>query len=184
MKLKSILIPLAAACLLGACSNAREALIPSKKAPDEFAVYTRAPLVVPPEFDLRAPAPGQERPQSVNPKDIAEQAVLGSDGGNASAAQPVTPGVQALLDNTGASQADPSIRQLVNEETSILAIEDKTLTETIIFWNTPTEYGAEVNAEEEAKRIQENQALGQPLTTGEVPTIEKKNKGILEDVFE
>lgn len=184
MNYTRIVFPVFALCLVAACSNAREALLPGKQAPDEFAVYTRAPLVVPPEFELRAPAPGAERPQSVSPRETAQEAVLGSLPENTASNQAVTPGIQALLENTGANQADPAIRQLVDQETSILAQEDKTVTESIIFWRAPTEYGSEVNAEEEVKRIQENQALGQPITTGDVPTIEKKRKGLLEGVFD
>ena len=184
MSFTRIILPVLSVFFIVACSNAREALIPSKKAPDEFAVYTRAPLVLPPEFSLRVPVPGAERPQSVNPRDIAQEAVLGSSSQNTASSQNLTPGIQALLNNTGATDADPAIRQLVDQETSILALEDKTLTESIIFWQTPTEYGSEVNAEDEARRIQENQALGQPITTGDVPTIEKKQKGLLECVFE
>ncbi len=184
MRLTRIIVPVLAVCVLAACSNAREALIPSKKAPDEFAVYTRAPLTLPPEYNLSVPAPGSERPQSVNPRDLAEEAVLGTSSQSNTATQITSPGIQALLVNTGATTADPAIRQLVNQETSILAQEDKTVMESIIFWQTPTEYGSSVDADEETRRIQENQALGQPINTGDVPTIEKKQEGILEGVFD
>jgi hypothetical protein len=183
MRLARIIVSIFALSAVAACSNAREALIPSKQGPDEFAVYTRAPLTLPPDYSLSVPAPGSERPQDVNPRDIAEQAVLGTTSQSDTVPQITSPGIEALLQNTGATEADPSIRQLVDQESSILALEDKTVMESIIFWQTPTTYGSAVDADEETKRIQENQALGQPLNTGEVPTIEKKQKGILEDVF-
>lgn len=169
------------------CSGVRESIIPSKRAPDEFAVYTRAPLTLPPEYNLRVPEPGAERPQTVNPRDVVEEAVLGSssraqDSDTQSAN--VTPGLQALLDETGATQADPSIRSIINQETSILAEEDASVIERIMFWDTPSEYGSAVDPEAETKRIQENQALGQPLGGGDVPTIEKKRKGLLEGLFD
>ncbi len=184
MRLARIIVSVLAIGAVTACSGAREALIPSKKAPDEFAVYTRAPLTLPPEYNLTVPAPGSERPQNVNPRDIAQEAVLGTTTQNGTASQVTSPGIQALLRNTGANQADPSIRQLVNQESSILAVEDKTVMESIIFWQTPTQYGSAVDAPEETKRIQENQALGQPINTGDVPTIEKKQEGVLEGLFD
>jgi len=169
------------------CSDVRESIIPSKRAPDEFAVYTRAPLNLPPEYNLRVPAPGTDRPQAVNPKDIVEEAVLGS---SSRAENPetqqanVTPGLNALLRDTGAADADPSIRNILNQETSILAEEDASVMERIMFWGAPSEYGSAVDPGAEKKRIQENQALGQPLGNGEVPTIEKKRKGLLEGIFD
>ena len=184
MSVPRIIVSIFAVAAVTACSNAREALIPSKQAPDEFAVYTRAPLTIPPEYNLSVPTPGSERPQDVNPRDIAEQAILGTTSSQSGTAQPTTPGIQALLQNTGANDADPSIRQLINQESSVLAQEDQTVMESIIFWQTPTEYGSAVDGDEETKRIQENQALGQPINTGEVPTIKKKQDGVLEGLFE
>ncbi len=182
-----VTVMVAIVLFVAGCSNVRESIIPSKRAPDEFAVYTRAPLNLPPEYNLRVPAPGTERPQFVNPRDVAEEAILGSSSRavdpNADPLENVTPGVQALLRNTGASTADPAIRNIINQESSILAEEDTTVIDSIMFWNTPPEYGAEIDPALEKKRIQENQALGQPIDGSDVPTIEKKQKGILEGVF-
>ncbi len=187
MSVGRITVLVAATLFVAGCGNVRESLIPSKRAPDEFAVYTRAPLNLPPEYNLRVPAPGTERPQFVNPRDVVEEAILGSSSRqidpNADPLANVTPGVQALLRDTGAASADPAIRSIINQETSILAEEDASVVERIMFWGTPTEYGTEVDPALEKKRIQENQALGQPLDSGEVPTIEKKQRGILEGVF-
>lgn len=175
------------ALLITGCSNVRESLIPSKRAPDEFAVYTRAPLTLPPEYSLRAPAPGEERPQNVLPRDVAEETLLGTSTRTSTtdaASQNLTPGLQALLTDTGATETDPNIRALINQETSIFAEEDASVIERIMFWGTPSEYGIAVDPDAENKRIQENQALGQPLDSGEVPTIEKKRKGLLEGLFD
>jgi len=183
-----ITVLIAIAVFVAGCSDVRESIIPSKRAPDEFAVYTRAPLNLPPEYNLRVPAPGIERPQSVSPRDIVEEAVLGStsrvteiDDGPL---KNVSPGLQVLLDETGASTATSDIRAIINQETSILAEEDASVLERMMFWGVSTEYGSSVDAAEEKKRIQENQALGQPLDSGEVPTIAKKRKGILEGIFD
>ena len=47
-----------------------------KPAPDEFAVYSRAPLSVPPDFGLRPPEPGATRPQTIISRDQAKKALF------------------------------------------------------------------------------------------------------------
>lgn len=169
------------------CDNAKRLLGQGKRTPDEFAVYSRAPLSVPPDFGLRPPAPGQDPPQLVSPKDQARSAILGKreEGVQPSRALPkdLSPGMQSLLKSVGADRADPEIRAIVAKETSILAEEDQSLTERIMMWGTPNEYGTVVDANKEAKRLQENQALGQPLGQGETPTISRKRKALLEGLF-
>lgn len=56
-------------------------------APDEFAVESRAPLTIPPDFDLRPPQPGAARPQEVAAADKAKKAI--------DSAGPGEPGKQA-----------------------------------------------------------------------------------------
>ena len=48
----------------------------SKRAPDEFAVVRRAPLIVPPDFDLRPPDPGAPRPNIGTTADQARYRAL------------------------------------------------------------------------------------------------------------
>ena len=43
--------------------------------PDEFAVESRAPLTIPPEFDLRPPQPGAPRPQDVTAAERARKVI-------------------------------------------------------------------------------------------------------------
>ncbi len=175
-----VIVFLLAVLAAGGCEGAREAIGLEKSAPDEFAVYTRAPLSLPPDYGLRPPAPGTDRPQRVNPRDIAKQAILGGQSQDAAGA---SPGVQALLRNTGALSADPDIRATINRETSVLAEEDQDIVERILFWGKPIEYGRLVDPAKESRRIRENQALGRPLTEGATPTIERKRKGLFEDLF-
>lgn len=157
------------------------------RAPDEFAVYSRAPLSLPPDYALRPPAPGTEPTQGVMPRDEAKTALVGnafnSPSANSAGVSSYSPGTRNLLEQTGALAADPDIRDLVNRETTILAEEDQSVTERIMFWTTPVEYGTVVDPAEEAKRIHETQALGQPITAGETPTIERKKRALLEGIF-
>src|SRR5438477_12205230 len=46
-----------------------------KTGPDEFAVESRAPLTIPPDFELRPPSPGAPRPQETAPNQQAKQAI-------------------------------------------------------------------------------------------------------------
>ena len=181
---------LAAAILLSGCEGAKRALGQTKEAPDEFAVYRRAPLSLPPRYGLKPPTPGAERPQAVNPRDRAVQALgtgqqqaqprqVGSTGDTSRLSQ----GERSVLQLTGATNADPLIRVQIAKETSVLAHESITITDKIAFWQKPREFGTTVDATKEAKRIRENQALGKPLNQGEVPTIKRKSKALLEDVF-
>ena len=157
--------------------------------PDEFAVYSRAPLSLPPDYALRPPEPGSPRPQNVMPKDDAKQALLGGQfssqaGRGASAGmENASPGTRTFLERAGAMDAEPDIRALVNSETTILADEDQSFTERLMFWSDPVEYGTVVDPVQEARRIHENQALGRPITQGETPTIERKRRALLEGIF-
>ncbi len=174
---------LCASVLVGGCEETKKALGYSKKAPDEFAVYSRAPLSLPPEFGLRPPAPGSERPQHVEPRDQAARAVMGDVSVRGEAIE-ASVGLKALLEQAGAVDTNPNIRDLINRETTILAEEDKTFTEQLMFWGTRTEYGTVVDPAREAKRIQENQALGRDVTEGGTPVIERRRKAILEGIFD
>lgn len=176
----------AVAISLGACESAKKIISRSKDAPDEFAVYQRPPLSLPPEFQLRPPEPGSIRPQAISPQDEARAALL-----QRQATIRTTPkrdpklsnGLNAIMEKTGAASADPSIREVVNSETSLLSKEDKRLSDKMIFWvdDKPFE-GTVVDAEKEQQRIRENQALGKEITEGETPQVKKKRgrKGLFE----
>lgn len=174
---------------LAACGDTREQLGLTRQSPDEFAVYQRAPLSVPPDYGLRPPVPGARDNNLTTPTDDARSALLTATP-NAPPAMPTapagtaySPGTLALLSRTGALDADPEIRAKVNRETTILADADQSFTERLMFWSTPTVYGTVVDPAAEARRIQENQALGRPLTEGVTPTIARKQRAILEDIF-
>jgi len=95
----------AAVSLLAACgggSNWKQMLGIEPTSPDEFAVESRAPLTIPPDFDLRPPAPGAARPQEVSSANKA-QGVVDNAG-------PGAPGKQATgtLHYQGTNLADPN----------------------------------------------------------------------------
>jgi hypothetical protein len=191
----------AVAAGLAACSSGTKDLFGRGKAPpDEFAVYSRAPLSLPPNYGARPsanqplPPPGgtAERAALIAPQDEARAAMLGRGAANAARGAtaggepPVgaTPGMTALLQRTGATQAPPDIRATVNRETQLLAEADQTFVERLMFWREPVAYGTVVDAAAESRRIQEAQALGEPIVAGPTPTIERKRKALLEDLFD
>src|SRR5271169_5819192 len=80
------------ACLLGAsllagCSDLKQMVGIDETMPDEFAVESRAPLTIPPDFNLRPPEPGASRPQEKSAEQQAQQII--------EQAGPGTPGKQA-----------------------------------------------------------------------------------------
>ncbi len=183
-KTSTIACLLAVVALLGACESARKVFSSDKTAPDEFAVYSRPPLSLPPEYKLRPPTPGSSRPQGETAKFLAEKAILGpkARSGNQAKAVKGSTGVRALLRDTGALTASADIRTVINEETSILAERDQVFVNKLIFWVDDKPFqGTIVDAEKEQKRIQKNQALGRPVTDGETPEIkvERGRKGLL-----
>jgi hypothetical protein len=157
---------LAGAFLIGAaglagCQSASKALGMTKVTPDEFRVVTKAPLVLPPDYSLRPPAPGEPRPQELQPESAARQALLG-----ARQAEVRSEGEKLLASKAGADKADPLIRYVVDDEFGGIAHKDKGFSDWVMFWrkgqpatepgvpqmpgaNTP----APVDAAVEARRI-------------------------------
>ena len=172
---------------LASCDSVRKSLGGGKNAPDEFVVFKRPPLSLPPEYGLRPPAPGVSRPQKISPTDQAREAILGKNAVRPDAttktANTGSPGLQALITRTGADKAEPGIRRLINQESSVLADEDQLFVNKLIFWvddkSTP---GIVVDAKQEQKRIMSNQALGKPINEGEIPEVKRKQmrKGLLD----
>jgi len=181
----------------GGCSSLKETLGLTKQSPDEFKVISRAPVSMPPDYNLRPPTPGAPRPQEGTPRDQAQQAVFqySENGAGTLPADAIPPigegeaesaqssGESALLQSAGASGVDPNIRQLVDTETAEDEASSRTLADTLTFWREPEPYGTVVDPQAEQKRLQENAALGKPVTEGETPTIVRRKKGILEGIF-
>jgi len=66
---------LTAGVVLSGCTNFKRAVGIEQVSPDEFAVESRAPLTMPPDFDLRPPKPGEPRPQETPAAQTARQAI-------------------------------------------------------------------------------------------------------------
>lgn len=176
-KLLTIAAITAAMASLSACETWDNLVGNTREGPDEFAVYQRAPLSIPPDFGLRPPAPGAERPGALNPKGQAKTAVLGVEAiRTESLTDDVSAGTRALLKQTHADQAEPDIRTIVQKETRELAVEDETVGQKVLFWSATGEYGRVIDADKEARRIKENEALGKSATDPAIPSKEPQQQ--------
>ena len=111
------------------CSGVSGALGLNKVTPDEYRVVAKAPLVVPPDYALRPPAPGEPRPQELQPESAARLALLGQRESTTR-----TQGETLLASRAGAEKADPLIRYVVDDEFGAVAHKDKSFADTVMFW--------------------------------------------------
>ncbi len=97
--------------VMGGCSSFKDALGISKHPPDEFAVVTKSPLIVPPDYNLLPPRPTVEQPRDADPEAAAIQALFPD--------HKVTPPSQSeamLLKRTGATDTSSDIRTKIGDE--------------------------------------------------------------------
>ena len=114
---------LAGVLLLSGCADFRQVVGLGQNGPDEFAVETRAPLTIPPDFNLRPPQPGAPRPQEVTAAQSAEQVM--------NTAGPGKPGDQAqfalqLPKGALGNQPDPNRQVLAGSLASKLLTSNDT----------------------------------------------------------
>ncbi|MDA8232475.1 MAG: DUF3035 domain-containing protein [Magnetospirillum sp.] len=173
------------ALALSGCEETKRALGYEKSAPDEFQVVQHAPLTMPPDFNLRPPAPGSVRPQEGTTSDQALAALMGVRHVEPMSYVNRDAGDIALLKRVGADEAQTNIRELVDKESQALADADRSFTDKLVFWRNAPKIGdgEQLDAAKETQRLRENQALGRAVTDGETPVIERKRKGMLEGVL-
>tara|TARA_Y100000588_G_C14167350_1_gene887543 strand:- start:821 stop:1312 length:492 start_codon:yes stop_codon:yes gene_type:complete len=159
----------------------------TKQAPDEFAVMSRAPLSLPPNFNLRVPKPGAERPQDASRKDAARKILL--QAGSKFKRMNVgdikkTLGENKIRDLLGADVANPKIREILNEETVNVEFEDQLFIDKLLSWKTSSEKESLVDPAAEAKRIKANEKTGKRINEGEVPIIKRGKMGLINRLFQ
>jgi len=121
------------------------------RGPNEFRVVTKAPLVIPPDFNLRPPAVGQALPAEVTNADSAGRVAFGTTmGQNASASE------KALVAAANANAVNPVIRSQVDYEEAKVIRKSTTVSDRIMFW-----------------RNDGTQETGDSATGGEDVTIER-----------
>ena len=176
----AIALLLAAAPLLGGCSDLSHTFGFTRSSPDEFAVTTQPPLAMPPDFAIRPPEPGTPRPQAVPTSVAAEQALIPQSALAGPAASGSSPGQNALVQSASAAanvaQAGP---QLSGPSTA----NDDSFVHQLLFGGSGSGAGTLVNAPEESKRLRENAALGKSPAAGETPVIAPESPGLLQRLF-
>ncbi len=118
---------------LSGCQSFRQAAGLDKQAPDEFAVVSKAPLIIPPDYNLRPPKPGEAPTNQVSPTDAAEGDLYGNPPPATSSHGQLSLGEQALLDNAGASDANDMIRQRIAADNRAMLAADNSFTERLLF---------------------------------------------------
>jgi hypothetical protein len=173
-----------AAASLSACRDTKRALGLEKSVPDEFAVVNRGPLVMPPDFKLRPPVPGANRPQEQTAADQARTALVGRAKLDALRQRGLSRGEVALLAKAGADVSPNDVRKTLDRESSTFAAEDKQFTHRLLDWkDEKAGEGVALDPAAERKRLAENQAQGKKPNEGNVPTIGKGGGGKFLGIF-
>jgi hypothetical protein len=170
LKRSALLAASAAASVvaLGGCESVRKAVGAEKVTPDEFRVVTKAPLVVPPEYNLRPPRPGEPRKEDLIPADAKNYGDYG--GSSASAAE------QLLVGKLAQNGSDPTVRLQIDADAGVVQ-KRRGFANRILFWhegdtadeNNPTQTAA-------AGEIERRARLGQAATGQSKVEIGKKGK--------
>ncbi|WP_158258417.1 DUF3035 domain-containing protein [Rhodopila globiformis] len=152
----------------------------ARATPDEYTVTTRAPLSMPPDFNLRPPSPGAPRPQEQSEQKQAEEALvpqlaLGAPTGGES------PGQMALMQQAGPA-APADIRQKVDQDAKNATADDG-FVDKLLLWRKSNPQPAEVDAAAESQRLRENAALGEAPNVGQTPIIQPKKTGWFTNLF-
>jgi hypothetical protein len=126
---RAALILTAFALSASGCAGFRKAVGGGKNPPDEFAIATKAPLVVPPDYALRPPKPGEARPRELSASERARQVLLGDPN-----AAPPTAGEQEFLAKANAMTADPNIRAVLDIENGQRVEKDRSFANQLMFW--------------------------------------------------
>ena len=181
--------------MLSACGRGtvQDALGMGKRSPDEFAVVSRAPLIMPPDYGLRPPGAGESRPgvdtpseqararlvsQAPQPSDGAGQEVLAAAFDQPSATE--SPGEQALVAQASRVPSDPDIRRKIAAENQQLAEVEQSLFTRLIEWRSPSTLGATIDPAAETQRLRTNRVEGKPATEGDSPVITQRRQSVLQ----
>ena len=168
------------------CGEMRSTLGLNKQAPDEFTVLSQAPLSMPPNFALRAPALGVERAKKVSKMNDVKRVILkNNSSANTSPVSSVTGslGEKNLRRLLGADSANNQIREIINEEATDLIYTDQRFLDKLLKWPSGSANDSLLDAVAESKRIRSNQDTGKPINDGETPVIERGKGNFIKKLF-
>lgn len=113
-KFVSVSLIIAGGFAITGCSSATKALGLKQSAPNEFNIITKAPLVVPPEYNLRPPRIGESSYENNYTQKAAREALVGE----IDDAEP-SKGEQYLLAKANAPRANQEIRVEIDGQNSV-----------------------------------------------------------------
>lgn len=135
MRIFCIAVLSAGSVALGACDTLRDEAGLTKQSPDEFAVTTKAPLIIPPDFNLRPPSPGAAPLNQTDPTSSAELAMFNNaDPATVAAQMPgnYSASEKMLLANAKAQTADPTVRAQLQSDERNMQGADSSFTDRIL----------------------------------------------------
>ncbi len=141
-KIVSVSLIVAGGIALSGCSSATKALGLKQSAPNEFNILTKAPLVVPPEYNLRPPRLGESSYENNYTQKAAREALVGE----IDSAEP-SKGEQFLLAKANAPRANQEIRVEIDGQNSVERKTDN-FSDTVL-----RKANDALDAEAEAKRL-------------------------------
>jgi hypothetical protein len=154
-KFLSLFCVYAASLMLSGCTVSE---IFSKKAPDEFQILTRAPLNMPPDYDIRPPLQGAFGAGQSSEKDskaLAKETLLGKRKNVSSGI--LSKGESMLIEKTGGNRASSDISKTLDFETGQRIEKEKSVVDDIVFWED-RKPGADTLDVQKAKKDLENQS--------------------------
>lgn len=132
------------------CASASKSLGLTKSAPNEFNILTKAPLVVPPEYNLRPPKLGESSAENNYSQESARKALIG-DIDDAEPSQ----GEIILLAKSKAARANPEIRLVIDGQNSVER-KSSGFANRVLFWENGSvrnPNAAPLDPEQEARRL-------------------------------
>lgn len=175
------------AASLAGCQTISQAAGLGKDPPDEFAVVTKAPLVVPPVYKLKPPKPGAAPTNQSSPTATADVALYGNPQKQDGLHGHFSSGEEVLLSKAGAVGASNMIRQQIAADNHAMQTADQSFTNRLLFGlgsSSDNSGGKALNADAEAKRLRENKSgAAQSKPASDSTSIQKDSGGWLDGIF-
>lgn len=136
--------------LTASCASASKRLGLTTTAPNEFNILTKAPLIVPPEYNLLPPRVGESSALNNYSQQAAREALIG----DIDSAEP-SRGEIVLMTKAGVGRANQEVRLEIDGENSV---ERKTdgFADRVLFWQdgrVQNPDGSALDPETEARRL-------------------------------
>ena len=162
---------------LTGCDSIRDAAGITKQPPDEFAVVSKAPLIIPPDFNLHPPKPGAAPLNQTSPTQAAQAALYSDDPASVAASinGNYSQEEKLILANSGAANADHGIRRTIAAD-NINAEDTGDFTDNLLFGGGDKTASPDkaVNADAEKAKI-DAAKNGTPAKGTESATIDKSS---------